>query len=53
MTKGVLFLYGQSWLHPGAGASTGAIDLPVQREVHTKYPDDSGLQRQGQSSGSR
>lgn len=37
-TKGVLFLYGQSWLHPGAGASTGAIDLPVQREVHTKYP---------------
>ena len=37
-TKGVLFLYGQSWLHPGAGASTEAIDLPVQREVHTKYP---------------
>ena len=36
--KGVLFLYGQSWLHPGAGASTEAIDLPVQREVHTKYP---------------
>ncbi|NMB17226.1 MAG: hypothetical protein GX980_08970 [Firmicutes bacterium] len=37
-TKGVLFLYGQSWLHPGAGASTGSIDLPVQREVHTDYP---------------
>ncbi|MDD4792705.1 MAG: type III-B CRISPR module RAMP protein Cmr4 [Firmicutes bacterium] len=36
--KGILFLYGQSWLHPGAGASTGVIDLPVQREVHTDYP---------------
>jgi len=36
--KGVLFLYGQSWLRPGAGASTGVIDLPVQREVHTDYP---------------
>ena len=37
-SKGMLFLYGQSWLHPGAGASTGAIDLPIQREVHTDYP---------------
>ncbi len=36
--KGVMFLYAQSWLHPGAGTSTGAIDLPVQREVHTEYP---------------
>lgn len=36
--KGIMFLYAQSWLHPGAGASTGAIDLPVQREVHTEYP---------------
>jgi len=36
--KGVIFLYAQSWLHPGAGASTGAIDLPIQREVHTEYP---------------
>ncbi|MGE5573038.1 MAG: type III-B CRISPR module RAMP protein Cmr4 [Bacteroidota bacterium] len=38
IAKGVLFLYTQSWLHPGAGASTGAIDLPIQREVHTEYP---------------
>lgn len=37
-SKGMLLLYGQSWLHPGAGASTGAIDLPIQREVHTGYP---------------
>lgn len=36
--KGILFLYSESFLHPGAGTSTGAIDLPVQREVHTGYP---------------
>lgn len=37
-SKGILFLYSQSFLHPGAGASAGVIDLPIQREVHTKYP---------------
>lgn len=36
--KGMMFLYAQTWLHPGAGTTTGAIDLPVQREVHTDYP---------------
>jgi CRISPR-associated protein Cmr4 len=36
--KGILFLYSESFLHPGAGTSTGAIDLPVQREAHTGYP---------------
>ncbi len=36
--KGILFLYSESFLHPGAGSSTGAIDLPVQREAHTGYP---------------
>jgi CRISPR-associated protein Cmr4 len=36
--KGILFLYSESFLHPGAGSSTGVIDLPVQREAHTGYP---------------
>ncbi len=36
--RGVLFLYAQSFLHPGAGARTEVIDLPVQREAHTGYP---------------
>jgi CRISPR-associated protein Cmr4 len=36
--KGILFLYSESFLHPGAGNSAGAIDLPVQREAHTGYP---------------
>ncbi|NLG86288.1 MAG: type III-B CRISPR module RAMP protein Cmr4 [Firmicutes bacterium] len=36
--KGTLFLYAQSFLHPGAGTSTEVIDVPIQREAHTKYP---------------
>lgn len=36
--RGIMFLYAQSWLHPGAGTSAGTIDLPIQREVHTEYP---------------
>ena len=36
--KAILFLYSESFLHPGAGTSAGVIDLPVQREVHTGYP---------------
>lgn len=27
-----------TFLHPGTGQSTGAVDLPVQREVHTEFP---------------
>jgi len=27
-----------TFLHPGTGQSTGAVDLPVQREVHTGFP---------------
>jgi CRISPR-associated protein Cmr4 len=36
--NGILFLYSESFLHPGAGTSSGVIDLPVQREAHTGYP---------------
>ena len=35
---GVLFLRAQTSLHPGTGASVGAIDLPIQRERHTDWP---------------
>lgn len=31
-------LYAETPLHPGSGATAGAIDLPVQRERHTGYP---------------
>jgi len=31
-------LYGLTPCHAGAGSSTGAIDLPIQREKHTNWP---------------
>jgi len=31
-------LRAQTSLHPGTGASVGAIDLPIQRERHTGWP---------------
>ncbi|MBA3430579.1 MAG: type III-B CRISPR module RAMP protein Cmr4 [Actinobacteria bacterium] len=34
----MLTLYATAYLHPGAGSTTGAIDLPVQREVHNNLP---------------
>ncbi len=33
-----MFLYCASPLHVGAGTSLGAVDNPIQREVHTGYP---------------
>ncbi|MBA3473294.1 MAG: type III-B CRISPR module RAMP protein Cmr4 [Rubrobacter sp.] len=38
MRKALLTLYATAYLHPGAGSTTGAIDLPVQREVHNGLP---------------
>lgn len=35
---GVLFLYTETPLHPGSGASLGLADLPVQREKATNHP---------------
>ncbi|MCW2279327.1 type III-B CRISPR module RAMP protein Cmr4 [Heliophilum fasciatum] len=35
---GILFFYTETPLHAGMGASTGVIDLPVQRERATQYP---------------
>jgi CRISPR-associated protein Cmr4 len=34
----ILTFYAVSPIHAGAESSTGAIDNPIQREVHTNYP---------------
>lgn len=34
----VLFLYTETPFHPGTGSNAGSIDLPIQRERHTKHP---------------
>lgn len=34
----ILSLYAETPVHPGTGATFGAIDLPVQRERHTGLP---------------
>jgi CRISPR-associated protein Cmr4 len=31
-------LHALTFLHPGTGQTTGVVDLPVQREVHTGFP---------------
>jgi CRISPR-associated protein Cmr4 len=36
--KRLLFLHAITYLHPGTGQSTGVVDLPIQREVHTDFP---------------
>lgn len=38
MNKGHLFMYTESGLHAGTGASVSAVDLPIQRETSTQYP---------------
>lgn len=41
----MLFLFAESPLHPGSGSTATAIDLPIQREAHTRLPlnQSSGL----------
>lgn len=34
----LITLHAITFLHPGTGQSTGVIDLPIQREVHTQHP---------------
>lgn len=34
----LLLLHALTPLHPGTGQTTGVVDLPVQREVHTGFP---------------
>ncbi len=34
----VLTLHALTFMHPGTGQTTGVVDLPVQREVHSGFP---------------
>ncbi len=43
----LLFLYTETPLHAGTGASLGIVDLPIQREVHTQYPMIQGSSIKG------
>lgn len=38
MKQHILHLFTRTPLHLGAGSSVGAIDQPIQRERHTRYP---------------
>jgi CRISPR-associated protein Cmr4 len=38
----LMFLYADAPVHFGAGVSLGAVDLPIQRERHTRYPMAQG-----------
>jgi len=38
MKQNILYLFTRTPLHVGAGSSVGAIDLPVQRERHSRHP---------------
>lgn len=38
MKQHVLYLFTRTPLHVGSGNSMGAIDQPIQRERHTRYP---------------
>lgn len=38
MEKRILYIFTRTPLHVGAGASVGAIDLPIIRERHTGFP---------------
>lgn len=38
----VVFYYAVSPVHMGAGSAIGAIDSPIQREVHTQHPMYAG-----------
>ncbi len=47
MAKGLLFIRTLTPTHPGAGTSTGAIDLMLQREVITNFPFIQGSSVKG------
>lgn len=47
MTEFVVFLCAESPLHAGASDSEGVIDLPIQREVHSRYPTVYGQSLKG------
>src|SRR6266852_2708279 len=44
---GLLGLHAQTALHPGSGTALGAVDLPIQRERHTLWPNIAGSALKG------
>jgi CRISPR-associated protein Cmr4 len=44
---GLLGLHAQTPLHPGAGTALGTVDLPIQRERHTHWPNAAGSSLKG------
>lgn len=42
MKSALLFMYTESPLHAGTGSSVSAVDLPIQRERATQYPNVQG-----------
>jgi CRISPR-associated protein Cmr4 len=44
---GLLGLHAQTALHPGSGTALGTVDLPVQRERHTHWPNIAGSALKG------
>jgi CRISPR-associated protein Cmr4 len=46
-TGGLLGLHALTALHPGSGAAIGTVDLPVQRERHTHWPNIAGSALKG------
>jgi CRISPR-associated protein Cmr4 len=43
----LMFLYAVTPVHMGAGSAIGAIDSPIQREVHTQHPMFAGAGLKG------
>lgn len=47
ITNAILGMLAETFIHPGAGQSGGAIDLPVAREAATSYPFIAGSSFKG------
>ncbi len=45
--KTLLFIHALTGLHPGSGTALGVVDLPVQRERHTDWPQIPGSSLKG------
>jgi len=43
----IMYIYAETPIHPGSGATLGAIDLPIQRERHTEFPIIQGSSLKG------
>ena len=45
--KALMYIYAETPIHPGSGATLGAVDLPIQRERHTNFPIIQGSSLKG------